>query len=66
MQNLTKEQAIEKLNQGHKIAHNTFVEGEYVRLNAKNQVVDENNTVLPEFWKFRYGARWNSGWKTIK
>lgn len=65
MQGLHKYQAIRKLREGKKVKHKSFVDGEYVYL-KDGKILDENNNVLPGFWDYRYGAKWNTGWSVVK
>lgn len=64
---LTKQQAIEAMKKGKKVAHSFFEPEEFIMLHD-GLIHDEQGFCLedPEegldFWKGRTGSQWESGW----
>ena len=68
MENLTKEAAIEAMEQGgYKVAHRFFSEGEYIRSVDDEYYKDEEGTWLPkkDFWECRTKQEWETGWRIV-
>lgn len=66
---MTKQEAITALQEGKKVSHSLFCEGEWIELNKKDlQIQDEKGTQLnwSLFWKVRTADRWNTGWDIVK
>lgn len=65
--NLTKEQAIEVMQAGHRVAHRYFDKDEWVTMRG-NKIVHENGAEMwaDEFWKIRDGGlAWNDDWTIV-
>lgn len=52
---------------GFKISHKYFLEGEYVMLDARKNMIDENKIVLnkQDFWLSRGGSQFDDGWFVV-
>lgn len=63
---MTKEEAIEKLNEGFKITHKHFLKKEYIVKNndRENELLDESDDSLnfKDFFNNRDGKTWNNDW----
>ena len=69
IQTFTKEQAIEKMQQGFLLTHPLFEEGEWIS-SRFGQIIDECGfdlgSINGSFWKYRTQESWNTGWITTK
>lgn len=65
-ENLNRQQARDILNNGGRITHRYFMEGEYVEI-VGNKMAFENGTIqsVEEFWSLRKDESWDSGWQAI-
>lgn len=63
---LTKEQAYELMEKGHKISHEFYTDNEHLKM-RDGIIYDENNyrmgTKNDEFW-IKY-QKWETGWRTF-
>jgi len=66
---MTKQEAIQQMQQGRKVKHYLFSDGEFIYM--KNGVVhDEENRPMEletpwggiDFWTDRQGEQWQDGW----
>ena len=67
---MTKEEMIELLEtqEGVRVTHRLFVSDEWMMLNTLNTFEFEDGITVSwsEFWDFRDGLVWNSGWSVFK
>lgn len=65
IQTFTKEQAIEKMQEGKLLTHPYFEHGEWISIRG-GRIVDECGFDLGKvngnFWKYRTDKIWNEGW----
>lgn len=65
IQTFTKEQAIEKMQEGKLLTHPYFEPGEWISIRG-GRIVDECGfdlgTIDGIFWKERTSETWNEGW----
>lgn len=62
---MTKQEALEAINNGNKITHNLFTPEEYiVKSDDDEYYLDEDNyqLLIEEFWDNRTCDYWNEGW----
>ena len=66
--NLLRAEAQIAFAQGHKISHNYFLHGEFVKLNADNKMQDGNGNILNkmDFWLLRGTKQFDDGWFVIQ
>lgn len=50
---LTMAEARAAMGKGLAVLHRYFVDGEWIRQDAKGNVIDENGHVLPDFWQIQ-------------
>jgi hypothetical protein len=65
---LTKSEAIAAMNRGEKVRHKYFAAGEWVKNNKSDrEYLTEDGCTIPdkEFWAFRTGEEWNTGWEIV-
>jgi hypothetical protein len=64
---LTRQQAIDAIGKGHKVAHTLFSDGEYI-VSKKGVVVDEAGIELDmnDFWMHHKADAFNVGWYIIE
>lgn len=60
---MTLKEAQNALDDGHKIKHHRFTDGEFL-IKVKNDLIDEHGVVLDyqDFWNRRTHADWQNGW----
>lgn len=65
---MNKQEAIEKLNQGHKVNHIYFIDDDFIYKNDINQICDAfgNYYNEKEYWDKRKDETWNIGWKVVE
>jgi len=65
IQTFTKEQAIEKMQEGFLLTHPYFEPGEWISVRG-GRIIDECGFDLGKingsFWKYRTDKIWNDGW----
>ena len=61
---MTINEAREKLNRGWILSHESFLHYENIR-KVGNKLLDEDDNILNEadFFNFRKGEKWQTGWK---
>jgi hypothetical protein len=63
---MDKEQAIEAMRQGHKVAHRHFTEEEWVKESDIGYEFEDGILCgKDEFWRWRSDDSWLSGWKIV-
>lgn len=64
--NLTRDEALTALIDGHKVTHQSFTDDEFIRM-EEGIIYDENGynmgTVCEEFMNIRRGGNWETGWR---
>lgn len=62
---MTKQEAIEAMQQGKKVHHAYFTPSEYIHI-VDGKLVDENDYSMDHegvnFWTDRQGIAWQTGW----
>lgn len=59
---MSKAEAIQQMQQGHKVSHINFSDDEFIYL-KNGEIHDEQNlNINSEFWSIRATPEWNSGW----
>lgn len=61
---MTKQEAIEALEKGHKLQHRYFINGEYIYLDEDGNLRDEKGLFLDwdDFWYWRRKDCWLEDW----
>ena len=65
---MNKAKAIEKMNDGILMTHESFCSKEWVTM-KNGRMVFEDDAILAnpyEFWEYRTSERWNIGWSEYK
>jgi hypothetical protein len=62
---MTKNEAIEAMQNGFEVTHCYFSTGEYIYMNETGSLIDENGLILDgvEFWEYRQAKVFDEGWK---
>jgi len=59
---MTKQEAIEAMQQGKKVTHYLFTDEEFIYM-KNGEIHDENGYNLQsEFWMWRHSKEWLTGW----
>jgi hypothetical protein len=58
---MTKSEAKQKMEEGHKVTHRLFAQGEYI-YSAAGDLFDENGYQMDGFWEYRDAEIWTTGW----
>lgn len=58
---MTAFEAIAAMQEGKKVTHPHFEDGEWATM-RNGAVVTEDNVVHPNFWAYRTDESWRSGW----
>lgn len=61
---MTKQEAIEKMKLGHKVAHRYFTCKEWITMNKRGEIVTEDGFIVPEkeFWHYRTHESFSKDW----
>lgn len=60
---MDKKQAIEAMNQGLKVTHQYFSPNEWMTMQDGKIILEDGVKCSPmEFWKWRVGSSWESGY----
>lgn len=61
---MTKGEAIEAIQSGKRVAHNSFAQSEFMEKGDLGRVKfeDGSQVTLWEFFRFRCGIEWQTGW----
>lgn len=66
MNDLTRDEAVEALLSGRKLAHRHFLDGEWVMMMGESMLFDDSHIEsVDSFWNFRKGDSWNTGWSIV-
>lgn len=66
MSDLTKQQAKEAMQQGKKVAHLYFIEGESVTQVGESVVFEDGTQARAcDFWKYRDAPVFNRNWRIV-
>lgn len=65
---MKKLEAIEKMKEGCKVAHEYFTSDEWIRLNKDGLIEMEDGCVCEEeeFWKYRMATYFEEGWRIVE
>jgi hypothetical protein len=63
---LTKDQAIEAMQQGKKVTHRFFFDGEYVYMKDGRIHCEKDYDIHAEFWQLRNNTAWETDWEIYK
>ena len=58
---MTKQEAIQAMEHGHKVKHKLFMPHEYIYL-KDGSIHDEDDMPLYGFWQYRISNCWNKDW----
>lgn len=65
---MTKAEAITAMEEGHKVTHEYFDRGEWICLIPGDMYQYEDGVIFSslDFWEFKPGSGWNTGWSIFK
>lgn len=65
---ISKEQAIEAMKAGQKVAHRYFSPNEWVKMEGDLNIINQDGCSIPveEFWKFRYRKEFLTDWYILE
>jgi hypothetical protein len=65
-ENLTKEEAIQAMKEGHKVAHRYFSDDEWMTLDGDKFLFEDGCRIHPYlFWIDRQSQEWNTDWRVV-
>lgn len=63
---MTKQEAIQKMQEGYAVTHNLFSDNEFIGMKDDMIVTEEGYPVSPEvFWADRKLPIWEEGWELL-
>ena len=64
---LSKSEAIDAVDSGHRVRHRLFTTGEFVEKGFLKDLIFEDGVQCSwnEFWKYRQIEAWDTGWELI-
>ncbi len=64
---MTKDEAMQAMREGKKVAHQFFSPDEWMMHNALGiEFEDGNICTLREFWHYRTDDYWQDGWRVVE
>jgi hypothetical protein len=65
---MTKDEAVEAMNKGHKVTHRFMESHEYIERTPDYLIrTEEGYTCQPsEFWRYRQGEAWETDWSIVE
>ena len=62
---MTKDEAINAMQQGDKVTHRLFAGYEYIFM-KDGVIFDDDNNAMPNFWVYRWSPYWEKDWSILK
>jgi hypothetical protein len=65
---MTKDEAIQAMNEGKTVRHRYFSDDEWMKKNSNNSYIFEDGVICPVnmFWSDRYQPDWEFDWEIVE